>query len=112
MCTRRKRSAASVYARTRPAGRLNSTAQCYYQMELYLRRGIVLAQTRREAEAVLCFQQAIDVPRASGRDRWICVAQGRRRAGIHDRLVPVHGWFTEGSTQWICEMKALLDELR
>jgi predicted ATPase len=99
-----------------------ATAECYYQAELHRLRGIVLAQTHREAEAALWLQQAIDTAKGQqARSLELRAAatlarvwQGHgRRAEAHDLLSPVYGWFTEGfDTADLRDAKALLDELR
>jgi predicted ATPase len=93
---------------------LSLTAECYYQAELYRLRGVVLAQTRREAEAALWLQQAIDTVKDQQARSLELRAAGPWEARRGSRpLSPVYGWFTEGfDTADLRDAKALLDELR
>jgi predicted ATPase len=98
-----------------------ATGECHYQAELFRLRGIVLASTGEEAEALTWLQRAIDTARSQQAKSlelraatslarlW---AEQRERRKAHDLLTPVYGWFTEGfDTADLKDAKALLDEL-
>ena len=99
-----------------------ATGECYYQAEHYRLRGVVLAQTGKDADAESWLRQAIDTAkgqqakslelRAAATLARVWQGHGRR-AEAHDLLAPVYGWFTEGfDTLDLREARALLDELR
>ena len=88
----------------------------------YRLRGVVLAQTGKDADAESWLRQAIDTAKgqqAKSLELRAAAALARavagpgRRAEAHDLLAPVYGWFTEGfDTPDLREARALLDELR
>jgi predicted ATPase len=99
-----------------------ATGERHYQAELYRLRGVVLAQTGKDAEAAACLQQAIETAqgqeakslelRAATSLARLWRDQGKR-AQARDLLAPIYGWFTEGfDTADLKDAKALLDELR
>jgi class 3 adenylate cyclase/predicted ATPase len=98
-----------------------ATGECHWQAELYRLRGLVLAETGKDAEAASWLQRAIDTARsqqarslelrAATNLAGLWAEQGRRTEA-HDLLAPVYGWFTEGfDTADLKDAKALLDEL-
>jgi predicted ATPase len=99
-----------------------AAGDCHYRAELYRLRGVVLAQTGEDAEAISSFHRAIDTARSQQAKSlelraatslarlW---AEQGKRAEAHDLLAPVYGWFTEGfDTADLKDARALLDELR
>jgi predicted ATPase len=98
-----------------------ATGECHYEAELSRLRGVVLAATGNTIEAASRFQRAIDVARSQHAKLLELRAatslarlwrdQGKR-AGAHDLLAPIYGWFTEGfDTADLKDAKALLDTL-
>jgi predicted ATPase len=99
-----------------------TTAECYFQAELYRLRGTVLAQTGEAVEAAAWLQRASDTAqsqqakslelRAATSLARLWRDQGKR-AEAHDLLAPVYGWFTEAfDTADLKDARALLDELQ
>jgi tetratricopeptide (TPR) repeat protein len=98
-----------------------ATGESHYQAELCRLRGVVLAKTGREVEAVSWLHRSIDTARsqrAKSLELRAATSLARlwahqgNRAQARDLLAPVYGWFTEGfDTADLKDAKALLDEL-
>lgn len=96
---------------------------CYYDAELHRLRGELLLVTgATEAEAEICFQQAIEIARQQSAKSWELRAttslarlwqrQGKK-AEARQMLAEIYGWFTEGfDTANLKDAKALLEELQ
>jgi len=102
---------------------VETTHERWHEAELNRIAGeIALRSRERDAvKAQSCFERALEIARAQQARSWELRAatslarlwrdQGRR-AGAHDLLAPVYGWFTEGfDTLDLKEAKALLEEL-
>jgi TOMM system kinase/cyclase fusion protein len=100
-----------------------TTAERWYEAELYRLKGALLLQQHsdNQAEADTCFHHALDIARSQQAKSLELRAatslarlwqqQGKRQEA-HDLLVPVYNWFTEGfDTANLQDAKALLDEL-
>jgi predicted ATPase len=87
-----------------------------------LQGALLLRQAIPDAvEAEACFQQALTLARRQQAKSWELRAamslsrlwqqQGKRQE-VHDLLVPIYGWFTEGfDTADLQEAQALLEDL-
>jgi predicted ATPase len=95
----------------------------WFEAELHRLKGdLLLALSMdHQAEAEVCFQQALDVARHQQARSWELRAamslsrlwqrQGKR-AEAHELLAPIYGWFTEGfDTADLQEAKVLLEAL-
>jgi class 3 adenylate cyclase/predicted ATPase len=98
-----------------------ATGESHYQAELHRLRGVVLAETGEDTEAVTWLRRAIDTARnqqAKSLELRAATSLARlwrdqgKRAQAHDLLAPVYGWSTEGfDTADLRDAKALLDAL-
>jgi predicted ATPase len=94
----------------------------YYEAEIHRLKGeLLLMQAEVEAEAEVCFLQAVEVARQQSAKSWelravMCLCrlwqkQGRRKEA-RQRLAEIYSWFTEGfDTADLQEAKMLLEEL-
>ncbi len=105
---------------------MDTTAERWYEAELYRLKGELLRQVeggirRAECTPEACFQQALAIARSQQAKSWelraamslnrLWQSQGKRQ-DAYDLLAPVCGWFTEGfDTADVQEAKALLHEL-
>jgi predicted ATPase len=102
---------------------IDATGEQNYTAEVKRLRGelLLLPPTSHQAEAEVCFHQAIDVAhsqqakslelRAATSLARLWHQRGKRQEA-HDLLAPVYHWFTEGfDTADLQEAKALLEEL-
>ena len=102
---------------------LNDTGERRWEAELYRLKGeILLAHAAgHDAEAEICFRQALDVARRQQAKSWELRAamslsrlwqrQGKRTEA-RELLAPIYGWFTEGfDTADLQEARALLEAL-
>jgi predicted ATPase len=111
----------ALTALDRAAETAATTGERHYQAELYRLRGVVLANTGEEAEALTCLQRAIDTARsqqAKSLELRAATSLARlwrdqgERAPARDLLAPVYSWFSEGfDTADLKDAKALLEEL-
>jgi class 3 adenylate cyclase/predicted ATPase len=95
----------------------------FYEAELYRLTGelALLSSADRQAQAEMCFQQALDMTRrqqAKSLELRVAMSLARlwqhqgKRAEAYVLLAPIYGWFTEGfSTADLQEAKALLEAL-
>ena len=100
-----------------------TTGERWYEAELHRISAEIelLSPERDAAEAQAHFQRALEIARAQQARSWELRAamsmarlwrEQSRRAGAHDLLALVYGWFTEGfDTLDLKEAKALLREL-
>lgn len=100
----------------------NDSEERWYEAELYRLKGELLRQeTKTEAEAAECFQQAIEKARRQGAKSLELRAvmslsrlwqdQGKQKEA-RQMLQDIYGWFTEGfDTADLKEAKILLEEL-
>jgi predicted ATPase len=101
----------------------DTTAERWYEPELYRLKGALLLQQHSDnhAEAESCFHHALDTARNQDAKSFelrtatslarLWQQQGKRHEA-HDLLAPVYGWFTEGfDTADLQDAKALLDAL-
>jgi predicted ATPase len=107
------------------------TGEQYYEAELHRQRGELLRRraaqgypsqdSRAQADAEQCFQQALDVTRhqqAKSLELRAAMSLSRlwqqqgKQAEARALLAPIYGWFTEGfDTADLQDAKALLEEL-
>jgi predicted ATPase len=102
---------------------LDTTEVRYYAAELYRLKGALLLQQTvpDAAQAVACFQQALDIARQQQAKSWELRAatslsrlwqQQGKRGEAHALLAPIYNWFTEGfDTADLQEARALLAAL-
>jgi predicted ATPase len=102
---------------------IEGTGARYYEAEIHRLKGELLLQqsSDNQAEAEICFQQALSVTRpqqAKSLELRAATSLARlwqsQRKGEEARqlLEPVYSWFTEGfDTADLIDAKALLDEL-
>ena len=102
---------------------VNTTAERWYDAELYRLRGELMLQLSpaQQDDAASCFQQALDVARQQEAKSWELRAatslarlwqQQDKTAEARDLLTPVYDWFTEGfDTKDLQDAKTLLDAL-
>jgi len=100
-----------------------TTGERWYEAELHRISAEIelLSPERDAAEAQAHFQRALEIARAQQARSWELRAamsmarlwrEQSRRAGAHDLLAPVYGWFTEGfDTADLKNAKALPDRL-
>ena len=101
---------------------VNSSAERWYEAELYRLKGELLRQNgQTEAEVEACFHQAIDLARRQGAKSLelraimslsrLWQSQGKRKEA-RQMIQDIYGWFTEGfDTTDLKEAKILLDEM-
>jgi predicted ATPase len=102
---------------------LHRSAECVHEAEVYRLQGELLLTLPEDnqAEAEICFHQALDIARRQQAKSWelraaTSLAKLQRRQGkrkeAYDLLAPVYGWFTEGfDTADLKDAKSLLNEL-
>jgi predicted ATPase len=102
---------------------VDKTGERWYESEIHRLKGVLLLQQSENhyAEALACFQQALDVARslrAKSLELRAATSLARlwqqqgRCAEAYQLLAEVYGWFTEGfDTADLQEAKALLEEL-
>jgi predicted ATPase len=103
---------------------MDKTAERYYEAEFYRLKGILLLSQPldHQAEAEVCFQQALTIARRQQAKSWELRAATSlarlwqhqdKRKEAYELLDQVYHWFTEGfDTTDLQETKTLLDELR
>jgi predicted ATPase len=115
--------AAGLMALTEALTLVDNTGERWYEPELHRLKGELLLQqsANRYAEALACFEQALDVARSLKAKSWelraaTSLARLWQQLGKCDEayqlLAEVYGWFTEGvDTVDLEEAKVLLDDL-
>jgi predicted ATPase len=98
-----------------------ATEERWWEAEVYRLQGVLLLQRSRAdvGQAEACFQQALEVARrqqAKALELRTALSLARlwqkhgKRQAVHDLLVPVYDWFTEGfDTADLQEARALLE---
>jgi predicted ATPase len=105
-----------------PVAAAHSIEECWFEAERHRLKGELLLalSANHQAEAEVCFQQALAVARQQQARSWelrAAISLGRlwqqgKRVEAHQLLAAVYGWFTEGfDTADLQEARALLAEL-
>jgi predicted ATPase len=101
--------------------RIEKTGERWFVAEVYRQKGALLQRRGQTGVAEELYRKALSIAEEQEAKLWelraaVSLARLRRDQGRHadarDLLVPVYGWFTEGSDKPdLKEAKTLLDEL-